>query len=243
MIAGRVRLDYPHDPRMRVCAETLYTWISLPSQRWRGLTHYLPLGHKTRRTRAGRRVHRHTMKYRIPIHSRPPEIDERSEFGHWEIDSIIGNNHSGAIHTATERTSRYIAARLLPDTSAKATLDAEKDWISQLPIHAVRSLTADNGHEFAYHYQLADTTAIPTYFADPYSAWQRGTNERFNREIRRYLPKGTRFNTLTTSELDDIITEINNKPRKCLHWHTPAETLHHQIQSNQTPTVALQTRT
>lgn len=71
--------------------------------------------------------------------------------------------------------------------------------------------------------QLADTLAVPTYFADPYSAWQRGTNEHFNGRIRKYLPKGTSFTDLDQQELDEYVTEINNRPRKVLGWATPAE--------------------
>jgi IS30 family transposase len=87
----------------------------------------------------------------------------------------------------------------------------------------VKSVTVDNGSEFAYHYKLADTVAVPTYFADPYSAYQRGSNEHFNGRLRRYFPKGTSFADLDTAELDAIITEINNRPRKVLGWATPAE--------------------
>lgn len=92
-----------------------------------------------------------------------------------------------------------------------------------MPTNAVCSVTADNGSEFAHHYRLADTIRIPTYFADPYSAYQRGTNEHFNGWFRKYLPKGTSFKDLTQTELDEIIQEINNRPRKILGWATPAE--------------------
>lgn len=102
-------------------------------------------------------------------------------------------------------------------------MDAQIGFYQALPAHAVASVTADNGSEFVYHYQLADTLGIPTYFADPYSAWQRGTNEHFNGRIRKYLPKGTSLETLTQTELNEFITEINNRPRKILGWATPAE--------------------
>ncbi|WP_216452361.1 IS30 family transposase [Arcanobacterium phocae] len=222
-ICGRLPTEHPTNQRMRVCPETLDQWIYHPSQRQRALAQYLPLRHKTRRKRHGRKVHRHSIKHRTSIYSSPPHINQRQEFGHWEIDSIIGKKHASAIHTSVERCSRYLVTRLLADTRAHATTEDEREWINQLPPHAVKSLTADNGHEFAYHYLLTQDTGIITYFANPYSSWQRGTNERFNREIRRYLPKGTDFNTITAQELADITTEINNKPRKCLNWQTPQE--------------------
>src|SRR5690625_286721 len=83
---------------------------------------------------------------------------------------------------------------------------------------AVKSVTVDNGPEFAYHYRLADSLGVPTYFCDPYSAYQRGTNEHFNGRIRKYLPKGTSFQDLDQEELDDIIHEINNRLRKVFGW-------------------------
>jgi len=130
---------------------------------------------------------------------------------------------TGALHTTVERRSRFLHAAKLPGPTARATLDAQIGFYQALPAHAVASVTADNGSEFAFHYQLADTLGIPTYFADPYSAWQRGTNEHFNGRIRKYLPKGTSFENLTQAELNEFITEINNRPRKILGWATPAE--------------------
>ena len=111
----------------------------------------------------------------------------------------------------------------LPGATAQATLDAQLSIYAQFPAHAVASVTADNGSEFTWHYRLADTIGVPTYFADPYSAWQRGTNEHFNGRIRKYLPKRTSFADLDQAELDEIITEINDRPRKILGWATPAE--------------------
>lgn len=158
-----------------------------------------------------------------PIHDRPPQVEDRAEFGHWEADSVLGTRGTGALHTEVERTSRYLAAVPIDSTTAQATLQAQHRLFTGLPAHAVRSVTADNGIEFSWHYKLADTIGVPTYFADPYSAYQRGTNEHFNGRIRKYLPKGTSFADLTTEELTEIITEINNRPRKVLGWRTPAE--------------------
>jgi len=131
------------------------------------------------------------------------------------------------LHTEVERTSRFLIAAKINATTAHATLAAQHTMIAALPAHAVKSITADNGSEFAWHHKLADSTGVPTYFADPYSAWQRGTNEHFNGRIRKYLPKRTRLDTITDHELCDIITEINNRPRKILGWQTPAEVFTH----------------
>lgn len=234
-IAGRLPVEFPDDPRMRVSHETLYAWIYAPDQRHRGLAQYLPRGHKTRRRRKGRNVHRERFRWRTSIHDRPTVIEDRKQFGHWESDSVIGAHGTGGIHTSVERTSRYYQAVKISQITARATVNAQIDLFRRLPGHAVRSVTADNGSEFAFHYELADTLAIPTYFADPYSAYQRGSNEHFNGRLRRYLPKGTRFDDLTQEELDQFIHEINNRPRKILGWATPAE-IFHELAWELTPT-------
>lgn len=234
-ISGRLPLDFPHDPRMRVSVETLYAWIYDPEQQHRQLQQYLPRGHKRRRRRKGRNVHRERFKWRTSIHDRPEEIEDRQQFGHWESDSVLGAAGTGGIHTTVERTTRYFQAVKIPQITADATVRAQLQVFTGLPGHAARSVTADNGSEFARHYELADTLGIPTYFADPYSAYQRGSNEHFNGRLRRYLPKGTRFDDLTQTELDEFITEINNRPRKILGWATPAE-MFHELAWDTTPT-------
>lgn len=222
-IAGRLPIEFPDNPRMRISAETLYAWIYAPKQAHRQLWQYLPRGHKKRRKRTGRRVHCERTRWRTSIHDRPFEVEDRAQFGHWEADSVLGLRGTGAIHTSVERRSRYLIAHKIPAVTAAATLHAQISMFTRLPAHAARSVTADNGPEFAHHYRLADTLAIPTYFADPYSAWQRGTNEHFNGRIRKYLPKGTSFQGLTQTELDEFTHEISNRPRKILGWTTPAE--------------------
>ena len=156
-----------------------------PQRRDRQLWQYLPRGHKKRRRRSGRKVHSERIKWRTSIHDRPAEVEDRIEFGRWESDSVLGVHGTGALHTTVERRSRFLHAAKLPGPTARATMDAQIGFYQALPAHAVASATADNSSEFAYHYQLADTLGIPTYFADPYSAWQRGTNEHFNGRIRK----------------------------------------------------------
>ena len=222
-IGGRLPHDFPDDPRMRVSHETLYAWIYGSGRRGRQLWQYLPRGHKKRRKRAGRRVQTDRIRWRVSIHDRPLDVESRTTFGHWESDSIVGSGHSGGIHTSVERQSRFVCGAKIPAITAEATWRAQYGMFSLLPAHAVASITADNGSEFAFHHTLADTMGVPTYFCDPYSSFQRGTNEHFNGRIRRYLPKGTSFDDVTQEELDEYITEINNRPRKVLGWLTPAE--------------------
>jgi len=224
-IAGRLPIDHPNDPAMRVSHETLYAWIYAPAQKDKALWQYLPRGRKKRRKRGpARKVRRAPqITYRVPISQRPVEVEQRVQFGHWEADSVLGARGTGGLHTEVERVSRYLIATKITAINADQTLAAQQAMIAALPAHAVRSITADNGSEFAYHHRLADTTGVPTYFAVPYSAWQRGTNEHFNGRIRKYIPKRTRLDTVSDEEITDIITEINNRPRKILGWHTPAE--------------------
>lgn len=222
-ISGRLPLEFPDDTRMRVSVETLYEWIYSPGQQHRGLSQYLARAQKKRRRLKGRTVHHERINYRVSIHDRPAAIETREEFGHWESDSVLGSRGSGGIHTTVERKSRYYVGVKIPQVAADPTLQAQLRVYQELPAHAVRSITVDNGSEFAHHYKLADTIGVPTYFADPYSAYQRGSNEHFNGRLRRYLPKGTSFVDLTQAELDEYIWEINNRPRKVLGWATPAE--------------------
>lgn len=235
MICGRLRIEFPDDLRMRVSVETLYGWIFAPEQKHRNLREYLRYGHTKRRKRRGRNVHRQRIKWRTSIHDRPAEIEDRVEFGHWEADSVLGLRGTGGLHTCVERRSRFLVAVKIPEITAEATLQAQLDMFMRMPAHAARSITADNGSEFAFHHKLADTLAIPTYFADPYSAWQRGTNENFNGQIRYYLPKRTSFEDLAQAELNEYTTEINNRPRKILDWATPAEIFHELCSTQTTP--------
>ena len=172
-IAGRLPIDFPDDARMRVSAETLYSWVYCPTQTHRRLWEFLPRGQKKRRKRCGRRVHRTRLPWRVSIHDRPGEVASRSTFGHWESDSVIGHGRTSGIHATVERHPRFMVARKLDRVDAQAALAAQLRIVSTLPAHAVSSITLDNGSEFAYHHVLADQTGIPTYFCDPYSAWQR----------------------------------------------------------------------
>ncbi|MFV0373922.1 IS30 family transposase, partial [Microbacterium sp.] len=172
---------------------------------------------------------------RVSLRHRPTAVNERRVFGHWEGDSVLGAKSVGdGIHTEVERHSRMMLATKVPSLTSRAGVDAQKHLFGPLPAHARRSTTMDNGTEMHLHTELRTDYAMDTYFADPYSSYQRGTNEHHNGRLRRYYPKGTDFTTVTEEELQEAITQINNQPRKCLGWLTPAEVFQEHLHSEQT---------
>lgn len=235
MIAGRARMDFPNDPTMQACPETIYEFIYAPQQRHRNLWEYLPLGRKKRRKHKGRRVHSSHIPNRVSIHDRPQSVNERTVFGHWEGDSVLGLKHVGdAAHTEVERHTRMMLATKVASLTSRDGVDAQKRLFGALPAHARRSTTMDNGTEMHLHTELRTEYEMDTYFADPYSSYQRGTNEHHNGRLRRYFPKGTNFRQISETDLQEAITAINNQPRKCLGWSTPAEVFEEHLKSEQT---------
>ena len=224
-VAGRLKLKHPNNKYWHIHHETIYRHIYDPDNRAKELWEYLPRKQKKRRKKGGRKVHKSRIPDRVSIHERPGEIETREVFGHWEGDSIEGRAHKGGIHTQVERKTRLTLASMLPDLTAKQTARAAKKVFFSLPQEAKQSTTLDNGKEFTNHQQFG----LPTYFADPYSSWQRGTNENTNGLIRRYLPKKTDLTKVTQQELNDIIWELNNRPRKCLGYLTPQEAYENEL--------------
>lgn len=225
-IAGRLALE--QQDRV-ICHETIYRFIYTKALKEDRLWEYLPRKQRRRKKQHGRKAQRSRIPQRVSIHERPEEINNRSEIGHWEGDTVEGRGHRDGIHTEVERVSRFLLARKVPAITSDATITAQKDMFSQLPKQLRYSTTLDNGKENHLHMQLGEL-AMNTYFADPYSSWQRGTNENTNGLLRRYLPKKTVFATLTQEELDEIVWEINNRPRKVLQYKKPIEILTGAIQ-------------
>ena len=229
-IEGRLAVEFPDDPRMRVSHECLYQWIYAKPQRILDLRQYLPRG-KRRRTRAkGRRSKGPRIPMRVPIAQRPKRVDSRHEFGHFESDTVIGTAPSKrCIDTQVERKSRRLFARLIPDKSAPATARAEYDIYKDIPAPARIDRTWDNGTESSCHLLVDEDLGMLTYYADPYSSHQRGSNENRNGRIRCHLPKRTSFDDLTDADLQVIVQEINDTPMKVLDWETPNEVWYREL--------------
>jgi transposase, IS30 family len=223
-IAGRLKeIEHPTDQHWNIHHETIYQFIYSKDNKDKKLWEYLPRKQKKRKKQTGRSVHRSQIPNRVSIHNRPEKVNKRSEFGHWEGDSVEGKrSEKDGIHTEVERVSRLLAAQKMKTITSKQAVIAQIRIFKNLPKHARRSTTLDNGKEHHHHSRLWELK-MSTYFADPYSSWQRGTNENTNGLLRRYLPKGSSFQDLAQDELEDIVEEINNRPRKVLGYNTPRE--------------------
>lgn len=171
---------------------------------------------------------------RVSIHERPAVVEERSRIGDFEADTIIGAGRTNGLLTLVDRTSRYVRIGRIDRVASEETAAA---MIALLRGHPVETITADNGKEFALHQQIADALDAAFYFADPYRACQRGTNEQTNGLVRRYFPKGTDFSTVSNVRIEGVEHKLNNRPRKCLGWKTPWEV----YSGKAPPPVALQT--
>jgi len=180
--------------------------------------------HKSRRRSIkGSRKHKGKIKEAVSIDNRPKHIEQREEIGHWEGDLIIGAKQNSAIGTKVERKIRYTFIVKLKDRKSKTVINAFAKEMNQLPMIFRKTLTYDNGKEMAYHKLFTKKTGMQVYFAHPYSAWERGTNENTNGLIRRYFPKGTDFNKVTIEQLKIVQDKLNSRPRKILGYKTPSE--------------------
>lgn len=226
-IAGRLKRN--NHGKTVICHETIYRYIYSKAGRAKNLREYLTRGHKTRRKWYGRHKYRRGIPDRISIDLRPKRINNRKEFGHWEIDSVEGRAHKKGIHTFLERKTRYYQADLLNNIDSECGVASQLKIFSQLPQQARLSATFDNGKENYNHSKLQIHLKMKTYFCDPNAAWQKGANEHYNGILRRYIPKRTDLTPVTQTELDAIIQEINNRPAKCLKYATPYEAFQEEL--------------
>jgi IS30 family transposase len=162
---------------------------------------------------------------RRSISERPSHIEDRKQVGHWEGDTVIGAAHQQAIVTLVERKSGFaVLAKVL---NKSVDLVGRAIEARLLPLNArVKTLTVDNGKEFADHQAIDQALGIQNNFADPYCSWQRGSNENFNGLLRQYIPKKRHMETVTDEELTMIENRLNHRPRKRLGFKTPHEVFH-----------------
>jgi len=207
-----------------VSHETIYQWI------WRdkryGGNLYTFLRHRGRKysKRGSVNNSRRLIPDAIDISQRPAIVDQRSRFGDFEVDTIIGKNHSQHILTIVERKTGLLIMRKLKYPTAIVTEEQMIDALKFLANKSlVKTITSDNGRQFSHHVNISKKLKADFYFARPYHSWERGTNENTNGLIRQYLPKSSDFDLLQEDEIRRIEEKINKRPRKKLNFASPYE--------------------
>jgi IS30 family transposase len=228
-IAGRLKRAYPDDMSKQLSTETIYVGLYvLPRGTLRSaLLTALRQARKARRPRARGTDRRGQILHMTPIAERPAEVASRIVPGHWEGDLIKGARNGSAVGTLVERTTRLVILARMDGTDATSAREGFTKKLRHVPALLRKTLTYDRGKEMAEHARLAKRLAIQIFFADPYSPWQRGSNENTNGLLRQYLPKGTDLSGYTQRELNAIAHRLNTRPRKCLNFATPLEVYAH----------------
>ena len=225
-IAGWLKHTYPCDESLHVSHETIYRSLFIQA---RGALKKELLEH-LRRTRAMRRSRHHTLKAQglgqivdaVSISERPASVEDRAVPGHWEGDLVFGS-HNSQIATLVERQTRYVMLVKLDGKDSQTVVNALIKHAHKLPQELYKSLTLDRGTEMHAHKQFTLATDIQVYFCDPQSPWQRGSNENTNGLLRQYMPKGMDLSSFSQLQLNAIARQLNERPRKTLGFHTPAE--------------------
>lgn len=214
-IAGRMKWE---NHERFVSHQTIYTWIVQDRDRdhWQSLL---------------RRRNRRPWHLRKPraasdagrIRGRPQAIEQRRRLGDFEGDTVLGPSGTGGLLTLVCRKSRFAIVRKVRSKSAGYVFARINGYLATVDSHRCRSITFDNGGEFARCYLLEPCLGIKIYFADPGRPYQRGTNENTNGLIRYYFPKGTNFRNVSHQAVRRVEALLNNRPRACLGFRTPAE--------------------
>lgn len=227
-IVGSAKLNEQFIATQMVCTKTLYNYVDAGLLSISNID--LPL--KLRRTTKPARVRKNKKRLGRSISERPQSINDRSEFGHWEIDTVIGckSKDDEALLTLTERMTRKEIIRKIPGKNAIAVMGALNTLVSEAGPHFLKvfkSITSDNGSEFSELSNLEPLTTV--YYTHPYTSSERGTNERHNGLIRRFIPKGKRIGNYSIEVIAKIQAWCNTLPRKILGYLTPDEAFDDQL--------------
>lgn len=228
-ISGWLKVAYPTRQDMWISHETIYKSLYIRSRKLldSALMKNLRAGHRMRHS------HKHSTKgdrgtisivNGLSIHDRPAEATGREIAGHWEGDLVSGSGNSH-LATLVDRKSRFTIILKLAGKDAMSVTSALVDAFGRLPDTLKRSLTWDRGMELARHQEFTQETGIPVYFCDPQSPWQRGTNENTNRLIRQYYPKKTCLKKPSQHDIDGVMQQLNDRPRKILNYRSPRSIL------------------
>jgi len=207
---------------VNVSHETIYKHIWLERKNGNNLYKHLRHSGKKYNKRSAKNAGRGLIPGRIDIDERPAIVEDKSRIGDWELDTIIGKDHVGAIVSMVDRASKYTRLSLVSAKKSELVTNAINMELAQMK-EKVITLTADNGKEFAGHKKISNALDATVYFAKPYHSWQRGLNEHTNGLVRQYFPKKTRFDMLTEQDVKAVENKLNLRPRKILGYKMPVE--------------------
>ncbi|WP_165493527.1 IS30 family transposase [Acinetobacter terrestris] len=209
-----------------VSLHSIYRFIQQDKSRGGVLFHNLRFRNQRKR-KYGSIETRGQLTNRKSIHNRPAEIEQRSRFGDLEIDTIVGKNHQQSLVSIVDRKTGYLWLKKCSTRKAEEVCQATIRLLEPIKAY-LKTITADNGKEFSLHEYAAQELDVDWYFADPYSAWQRGTNENTNGLIRQYIRKGSDLNDYTDAYIAEITQRLNHRPRKRLGFKSPSQVLWQQ---------------
>jgi len=207
---------------INISHETIYRHIWQDKQE--GGILYKQLRNKGKKyyKRSSKTAGRGLIPNRVGIGNRPKIVDQKKRVGDWELDTIIGAKHKGAIVSIVDRVTKFTRLALIKSATAKYTAKAITCLLNPISEY-VHTLTSDNGKEFAQHKDVSKNLQAGFYFARPYHSWERGLNENTNRLVRQYFPKGTDFTTLKQKDVQKVENLLNARPRKTLNFNNQIE--------------------
>ena len=225
-ISQKLKLDYPGERAMQISHPCIYDWVDA-DRRYGGIYYkHLRQSNRKRRRRYGSSWKTGQIKDRVGIEHRPVQVDQKQRVGDWESDTIVGTHVRGPrLATHVERKTRYVKIVRLPDGRAASFNRGTRRALARISAAARLTMTTDNGKEFARFKELEKSLGLRVYFAHPYTSWERGLNENTNGLIRQYFPKKTDFRKISHHAVAEVERKLNNRPRKCLGYRTPAEVL------------------
>lgn len=229
LIEEKLRLDWSPEQvsgwlklecSIRISHERIYQHVWSDKMQGGDLYKHLRHSDKKRRKHYGSKDKRGQIRNRVSIDERPEIVLQKSRIGDWEIDTVIGKNHQGALVTIVDRVSKFTLIKKVDskqaDIVAAATITLLKPYVDK-----TLTITADNGKEFANHEVIAQELNATVYFAHPYHSWERGVNENTNGLIRQYFTKGSSFENITECHVEQVMNRLNHRPRKTLNYKTP----------------------
>jgi len=231
LIEEKIRLDFSPEQvsgwlrtekDIKISHERIYQHVWTDKRHGGELYKHLRHSNKKRKKKYGAKDKRGQIRNRVSIDERPEIVEQKVRIGDWEIDTVIGKNHQGALVTIVDRVSKFTLIKKVDSKHAEvvtqATIMLLKPYMDK-----VWTITADNGKEFAGHESIAQQLNAAVYFAHPYSSWERGLNENTNGLIRQYFTKGSSFENITDSQVEEVMQKLNHRPRKTLNYKTPHE--------------------